>query len=240
MGALAALYVAVGFLTDDAPSSIQPALTMFEAALTVIFFLEFATRLAASRRRLNYLKAHAIDLVSLLPLARGLRVARLIRLLRLVRMFTSLQRVFKGIDRMADHRALGTLVIAWIGTMFLSSSIFYVVESGSNPNVNDGSDAVWWGIATLTGAATDIRPVTDEGRIAMGFLLVLGVALFTAITASLVSFFVSTPRGPSATTAPISGDDAYDALDRLAAAAARGTITQQEYIEKRAELLSRI
>ena len=107
MGALAAIYVGVGFLTDDAPPSIQPALTVFEAALTVIFFLEFATRLAASRRRLNYLKAHAIDLVSLLPLARGLRVARLIRLLRLVRMFTSFQRVFRDIDRMADHRALG-------------------------------------------------------------------------------------------------------------------------------------
>ena len=74
----------------------------------------------------------------------------------------------------------------------------------------------------------------------MGFLLVLGVALFTAITASLVSFFVSSPRRPSAVTARILDADPYDALDRLAAAAARGTITQQEYLEKRAELLSRI
>ena len=235
MGVLAALYVAVGFLSDDAPSSIQPALGMAETTLTVVFFLEFATRLAASRRRLHYLKAHAIDLVSLLPLARGLRVARLIRLLRLVRVFTSLRRVFTDIDRLADHHALGTLVIAWIGTMFLCSSIFYAFESGANPNLNDASDAVWWGIATLTGGATDIHPVTDEGRIAMGLLLVIGVALFTAITASLVSFLVSSPSRPAATAV-----DPFDALDRLAALAAAGTITQEEYATKHSELLSRI
>jgi voltage-gated potassium channel len=219
----------------------QSALSAAETALTVLFILEFATRFAASRRRANYLKAHAIDLVALLPLARGLRVARLVRLIRLIRAFTSFRRVFNDIDRLADHHALGTLVIAWIGTMFLCSTIFYAVESGTNPGLRDASDAVWWGIATLTGGATSIEPVTVEGRFAAGALLVLGVTLFTAITASLVSFLVSSPKPAMAVVEPRSWNgDPLDALDRLAALADRGAITPDEFARKRAELLARI
>jgi voltage-gated potassium channel len=233
--------VVVGFGSDDAPVSMQMALATIEALLTAIFVLEFVSRFAASRRRGNYLKAHAIDLVALLPLARGLRVARLIRLLRLVRAFTSFRRAFNDIDRLADHRALGTLVIAWIGTMFLCSTVFYAVESGTNPNLRDASDALWWGIATLTGGMTSIQAVTVEGRIATGVLLILGVALFTAITASLVSFLVTSPRAvavPATHSNPANG--AMDALERLATLADRGAITQDQLATKRAELLARI
>jgi voltage-gated potassium channel len=241
MGFLAVIYVIVGFGSDAAPVSIQGTLLTIEVLLTAIFVLEFASRFAASRRRGNYLKAHAIDLVALLPLARGLRVARLIRLVRLVRAFTSFRRVFNDIDRLADHRALGTLVIAWIGTMFLCSTVFYAVESGANPNLRDASDAVWWGIATLTGGMTNIQAVTVEGRFATGVLLVLGVALFTAITASLVSFLVSSPRAAAvAPASPTPESDAMDALERLAAMADRGVITAGELTTKRAELLARI
>ena len=242
MGFLAVLYVAVGFGSEDAPASMQAGLAAAEGTLTLVFVLEFATRFAASRRKSNYLKAHAIDLVALLPLARGLRVARLIRLVRLIRAFTSFRRAFNDIDRLADHHALGTLVIAWIGTMFLCSTIFYAVESGANPNLRDASDAVWWGIATITGGTTRIEPVTVEGRFAAGALLILGVTLFTAITASLVSFLVSSPKPAStAATEPISwSSDPLETLDRLAALADRGAITADEFAAKRTELLARV
>jgi voltage-gated potassium channel len=238
MGFLAVIFVAVGFGSEDAPVSLQTTLAAMEALLTAIFLLEFASRFAASRRRGNYLKAHAIDLVALLPLARGLRVARLIRL---VRTFSSFTRVFNDIDRLAAHRALGTLVIAWVGTMFLCSTVFYAVESGTNPLMHDASDAVWWGVATLTGGLTNIQAVTLEGRLATGVLLVLGVALFTAITASLVSFLVSSPRAIAVPPRPaISRSEVMDALERLSTFADRGVITRDELATKRAELLAQI
>lgn len=241
MGFLAVIYVVVGFGSEDAPVSMQPALAVMEVLLTAIFVLEFASRFAASRRKGSYLKAHAIDPVALLPLARGLRIARLIRLVRLVRAFTSFRRVFNDIDRLADHHALGTLVIAWIGTMFLCSTVFYAVESGANPNLRDASDALWWGVATLTGGMTSIEAVTVEGRLATGVLLVLGVALFTAITASLVSFLVSPSRGAVAgTETPTHDTEHLDTLARLASLADRGVISHDEFAAKRVELLSRI
>jgi hypothetical protein len=88
---------------------------------------------------------------------------------------------------------------------------------------------------------TSIEAVTIEGRVATGVLLILGVALFTAITASLVSFLVS----PSRTAGTVPEDpsrhqDPLDALGRLASLADRGVITRDEYAAKRMELLARI
>ncbi|MEO7294598.1 MAG: potassium channel family protein, partial [Candidatus Limnocylindria bacterium] len=45
----------------------------------------------------------------------------------------------------------------------------------------------WWSINTITVGSTEIAAVTEEGRIATAVLLVLGVALFAAITASLIA-----------------------------------------------------
>jgi voltage-gated potassium channel len=233
MAVLAVVYVLIGFASDQATAAFQPVLASADFVLTIVFIGEFATRFLASFNRLRYLRDHALDLVALLPVARGLRVARLVRLLRLVRTFTGLRRVFTSVDRLANHHELGTLVIAWFGTMFLCSTVFYTVESDVNPALRDAGDAVWWGIATLTGGTADVHAVTTEGRIATAALLILGVALFTAITAVLVSFIVSS--APATTTT----DPILD-IERLAALARDGAITSTEYESKRVALLARI
>jgi voltage-gated potassium channel len=200
--------------------------------LTVVFIAEFATRFLASERRTYYLKSHALDVVALMPIARGLRIARLLRLLRLVRTFTGVRRAFTGVDRLANHHDLGTLVIAWFGTMFLCSSAFYAVESGVNPLIREPGDAVWWGIATLTGGTAEVHAVTDEGRLATAVLLILGVALFTAITAVLVSFMVS---GGKPTTAQMAGR-----LREAVALRDDGTISAEQFDTLQAELLAKL
>lgn len=238
MAALAVVYVAIGFGADDAPASGQALLAVIETGLTGLFIAEFVLRLWASTSRSDYLRGHAIDLVALLPTARGLRIARLLRLLRLVRAFAGIRRAMTDVDRLANHHGLGTLVIAWFGTMFLCSSVFFVVESGANPGLHDAGDAIWWGIATLTGGPTSIVPVTPEGQLAMATLLIVGVALFTAISATFVSFVLTRQAGKAPAITPAS--DPFDDLERLAALARSGAITDQEHERKRAELLARI
>jgi voltage-gated potassium channel len=229
MAALAVIYVAIGFASDMAPVAYQPLLTAADSILTGLFVAEFATRIAASYDRVRYLRDHALDLVALLPVARGLRLARLLRLLRLVRAFTGARRVFLGIDRLANHHELGTLVIAWFGTMFLCSTVFYAVESDVNPGIHELGDAVWWGIATLTGGTAEVHAVTTEGRLATAVLLILGVALFTAITAVLVSFIIS---------APGTGESEWvRRLREMAALRDKGIITSEQFDTMRAEVL---
>ena len=225
MASLAIVYVAVGFAIDDpgAPSWL-PAL---DVAITVIFLAEFMVRIGASRDRRRYLRDHFIDLVALIPIARALRV---LRLLRLVRAFSSTRRAFLDIDRLADHHGLGSLVIAWFGVMFLASWAFLLAEGDTNPDVNEPGDAIWWGLMTLTNGPTDVVATTDEGQWITAFMLVVGVALFGAMTAVLVSYFVSIDRS----------DDATDELRAAARLRDEGLITAADYESTKQRILERL
>lgn len=229
MAGLAIAFVVIGFASDLAAAEYQAALGAADLILTVVFIAEFASRFLASERHVAYLKSHALDLVALMPIARGLRIARLLRLLRLVRTFTGARRAFTSVDRLASHHDLGTLVIAWFGTMFLCASAFFAVESGVNPLIREPGDAVWWGIATLTGGTAEVHAVTDEGRLVTAVLLIVGVALFTAITAVLVSFMVK----PS--TAQLAGR-----LREAAALRDDGTISVEQFDTLQSQLLVKL
>ena len=227
MAVLAILYVASGLAQDYTPTPQLP-LQLAELALSFIFLAEFSVRIAASRDRRRHLRDHILDLVALIPIARGVRVFRLVRLLRLVRAFTGFHRAFVGVERLANHRGLGSLIIAWIGTMLLCSWAFLLAESESNRLVNNAGDAIWWGLMTLTGGPPTIQAVTPEGQVITAILLIVGVGLFTAITAVLVSFLVSTDRKPVL----------VNDIRTLKAALAAGIINQAEF-EAKASIVSR-
>jgi Ion channel len=51
---------------------------------------------------------------------------------------------------------------------------------------------LWWGVVTLTTVGHgDVTPVTTEGRIAAMTLMLLGIGLFGAITATITSYLMS-------------------------------------------------
>ncbi|HET9853172.1 MAG TPA: hypothetical protein VFP56_11815, partial [Candidatus Limnocylindrales bacterium] len=102
------------------------------------------------------------------------------------------------------------------------------VESGVNASIREPMDAVWWGISTLVGGQTDVTAVTTEGRIATVALLLLGVGLLAGLTATVVSFVVSSGNERGSTAA---GD--LRALARLRDA---GIVTDAEF----ADLVARV
>jgi len=187
MGALAIVYVALPFLAETGTVVSGVDLGALEAALTAFFLLEFFIRLWASPDRLTHLGHHWIDAVALIPVLRGIRIARLLRLGRLVRTFAGVQRASTTIDRLAPYQTTFNLVIAWFTIMVVGALTFYSAEKAVNPDVNQVTDAFWWSINTITVGSTEVTAVTEEGRIATAVLLVLGVALFAAITASLIA-----------------------------------------------------
>jgi voltage-gated potassium channel len=77
----------------------------------------------------------------------------------------------------------------------------------------------------------DVYPTTAEGRIAASALMLLGIGLFSAVTAIITSFLVT-----SRSTVP----DPIAAIERLGALAKAGLLTQAEFDSKRADLLERI
>jgi voltage-gated potassium channel len=73
--------------------------------------------------------------------------------------------------------------------MVICSIFLYAAENGVNDAIDSPLDALWWGIVTLTTVGYgDVYPVTGEGRIAASVLMLLGIGLFSAITATVTSF----------------------------------------------------
>ena len=231
MAALAIAYVGIGFVIDGAAPVDRSSLQAVEAAMTVVFAAEFAIRVFATRDRGRYLRGHWIDLVALVPVVRGVRVLRLLRLLRLIRAFSGIFRATQHFERLARHRGLAGLFTAWLAVMVICSIFLYTAEVGVNEAVESPLDALWWGIVTLTTVGYgDVYPVTGEGRIAASILMLLGIGLFSAITATITSFMLAT-----ADSAPASVR-----LRRLAQLHAEGLLTGEEYAAKRSEAIDRL
>jgi voltage-gated potassium channel len=192
MAALAVVYVALGFIVDDATAE-QPEIAAVELVLTGIFVAEFASRILAARSRLDYLKGHWIDVIALAPPIRIARPLRLLRLLRLVRAFAGIYRAGMHVNGLARHKGFAWLLLAWFGVMAVCSAWLYIAEHGVNKAVNDPFDALWWGVVTLTTVGYgDVTPQTQEGRLAAMALMLLGIGLFGAITATITSYLLNT------------------------------------------------
>jgi hypothetical protein len=81
---LALVYVGLDLGFDTATGVTAQLVDAIEVGLTLVFALEFFSRIAASRERPKYLRDHFIDVVALLPPVRALRILRLLRLIRIV------------------------------------------------------------------------------------------------------------------------------------------------------------
>jgi len=141
-------------------------------------------------------------------------------------------RALGHVGSLANHRSLQTIVLSWLGVMIICCAAMYFAERDVNPAIASPFDALWWGITTMTTVGYgDVYPTTAEGRIAASALMLLGIGLFSAVTAVITSFLVSQRD---------SAPDVLTAIERLAALARTGAITADEFSAKRTELLSRI
>ncbi len=177
--ALAVVFVSLAFVPADPGSEEEATLYLIEWLITGIFIVEFGSRLWAAPVRPVYVREHIVDLISCIPPIRWLRWFRLLRLLRLIRAFAGVGRAMTHVNRLAQHRGLLWLVVAWAAVMLLCSIGLYAAENGVNEAIKSPLDALWWGLTTMTTVGYgDIIPVTTEGRIAAGILMILG-SVFT-------------------------------------------------------------
>jgi voltage-gated potassium channel len=227
---LAVVFVGLAFVPFKPGSPTEFTVLALEWVITGVFIAEFATRLWAAESRRDYVRGHWIDLISCIPPTRWLRPFRLLRLLRLVRAFAGVGRAVTAAERLANHRGLVWLIVAWVAVMLLSAAGLYISENGVNAAVNGPLDALWWGLTTMTTVGYgDVFPVTAEGRIAAAALMILGIGLYSIITATVTSYLIAGDR----TSIDVAGQ-----LERLAALHANGSVTEDEYREAKARVLA--
>ncbi len=115
------------------------------------------------------------------PLAGLLRSLRLLLLLGLLLRFSS---TLRGI---LAHNRLGATLGISMAVIILAGMLMAAIE----PSVTSAWNGIWWAWVTVTTVGYgDIVPVTPAGKLFGALLILLGVGLFSLMTASFSSFFI--------------------------------------------------
>jgi voltage-gated potassium channel len=194
--ALAIIPIIVLPLVIDLSPAAQTSLTAADWMIWATFAIEYSIRLFLAPRKWPFLKHNVIDtLVVVVPFAQPLRLLRSARVLRLTRVARAGTYMARGAEegrslfsRENFSYAIAVTLLALGGASLL---VWAVERQAPAANIKTLPDALWWAVTTVsTVGYGDRYPVTAEGRAIALVLMVLGIALFGVIAATLSSFFV--------------------------------------------------
>jgi voltage-gated potassium channel len=113
----------------------------------------------------------------------------ILRILKLMRYSPAAETM--GAVLAAERRTLFAAGTIMLGLLLCSSTLLYLLERGSQPEVFGSiPDAMWWGIATLTTVGYgDVTPITPLGKLFGALVTVLGLGMFALPAGILASGF---------------------------------------------------
>lgn len=153
-------------------------------AVWLVFAIDYVVRLrlVPDRQRWILRNLHLLALVAL-PFFRPLYLLRLVALLGALGRVTST--AFRG--RVTLYVVASTALIVAIGSL----AVLDAEQDAPGALITTYGDALWWAMTTVTTVGYgDLYPVTVAGRVLAVFLMLTGVALVGAVTATLASWFV--------------------------------------------------
>jgi voltage-gated potassium channel len=153
-------------------------------AVWLVFAIDYVVRLrlVRDRRRWFVRNLHLLALV-VLPFFRPLHLLRLVALLGALGRVTSA--AFRG--RVILYVVASTALIVAIGSL----AVLDAEQDAPGALITTYGDALWWAMTTVTTVGYgDLYPITIAGRVLAVFLMLTGLALVGAVTATLASWFV--------------------------------------------------
>jgi voltage-gated potassium channel len=188
--ALVLLVVILLPLLQDLGDAERTAISAAGAAAWAAFTVDYGVRLYLSPRRWDFVRNHPLDLILVVvPFLRPLRVLHLLRLLSVASLL--------GVANRRAHRSLHARVGVYVGA---SAAVVLVVAGvamtgverrSDEASIRTVADGLWWAAATVTTVGYgDLYPVTGLGRGIAVALMVVGIALLGAVTASIAAWFV--------------------------------------------------
>ncbi len=166
------------------PETLSEWLGYANYTIWLLFLIDLVIRLWLADHRWQLIRKNPIDVISV--------VLPALRPLRALRVFTAGQSLLSsksGLVQAGQAIVFTAALLVYIGALALLD-----VE-GSHPEavVQNFGDAIWWAMVTVTTVGYgDLYPVTPEGRFVAGALMVVGISVLGAVTATAASWFIRT------------------------------------------------
>jgi len=178
---------------------------LLEWLFTLIFTAEYILRLYAARQPLRYATSFfgIVDILAIIPSylgifflgAQNLIIVRALRLLRVFRIFKMGHFVSEGEVIISALKASKTKIYVFMSFIVLMAliigAVLYIVEGGTNPQLDNIPKGVYWSIVTLTTVGYgDVTPITPFGKFLATIVMIMGygvIAVPTGIVTAEIS-----------------------------------------------------
>ncbi|MES2658112.1 MAG: ion transporter [Verrucomicrobiota bacterium] len=172
-----------------------------EWIFTLLFTLEYATRVLVVRKKSRYVLSFfgIVDLLSILPaylalVFVGTQYLMVIRVLRLLRMFRVLKmaRHFGQANVLmnalrASSPKIAVFLFAILTLVSIEGTVMYLIEGAHNPGFSSIPQSIYWGIVTITTVGYgDVAPLTVMGKVLASFIMLTGFSII-AVPTGIVS-----------------------------------------------------
>ena len=157
-----------------------------------LFVIETAVCTLLVQNRWRYLKTNWLNIVIViagLPLLMWEvgPVITLLRVLRLILIFALISPWISLCARFLTDNRLDTTILAAFIILVLAGMLI----AGIDPGIKSVEDGIWWAWVTVsTVGYGDMVPTTRIGKIFGGVLILVGMGLFSIITANFTALFV--------------------------------------------------
>ncbi len=186
--------------TYSIPDSVRFILREVDAAIVIIFVVEYLLRLWSTENKAQYVLSFysLIDIMAILPFFLGafdtkfIRLLRWFRILRLIR-FIEGKYFFVNISS-EDGVIFARIIFTLLTIIFVYSGLIYQVEHPVNPSVfHTFLDAFYFSIVTMTTVGFgDVTPISELGRLLTVLMILTGIALIPWQVGDLIKRLVKT------------------------------------------------
>jgi voltage-gated potassium channel len=197
MMVLALAFVGAMVLQDHqaAPAEWREVGRVADWAIWALFVAEYLAMLALARDRARFVRGHVLDLVVIaVPALRVLRLARALRLARMLRPLAALSvtgRQWAYVQASTRSHKLAMLAAACLLVLLVGAYLMYLAEGAVNEGFSSYGVSLWWAMVTATTVGYgDAAPETAWGRAIACLFMVVGVAVFGLVSASIAAHFV--------------------------------------------------
>lgn len=185
----------------DLETSTRRVLAQIELVSVVIFSLEYALRVVATKRPLTFVFSFfgLVDLLAILPFylalgidlrsIRALRFLRLIRILKVARYSKAVDRFRRAFIDVKNEIVLFSFITLIL--LYLAAVGIYFFENEAQPEkFSSIIDSLWWAVATLTTVGYgDVYPITLGGKLFTFVILIVGLGIVSVPAGLIASSF---------------------------------------------------